>query len=68
MMPVVRSVSVAVVSVIPVTIAVSMSLRLPLVVAVVAVAVVNDLVAVLEPEGLVGLGVSLYENHGRQNS
>ena len=63
MMPVMRSVSV--VSVVSVTIAVTMSISLPLVVAVMAIAVVNDLEAVLEPEGLVGLCVTLYERHGR---
>ena len=64
MMPVMRSVSVMV-SVVSVTIAVTMSISLPLVVAVMTIAVVNDLEAVLEPEGLIGLCVTLYESHGR---
>ena len=67
MMPVVRSVAMAVVSVISVSIAVSMGIRLSLVVAVVAIAMVNYLVAVLEPKGLVRLCVSLHESHGRYN-
>ena len=62
-----RSVSMAVMSVISVTIAVSMGLSLPLVVAVVAIAVVNDLVAVFQPKGLVGLSVALHQSHGRYN-
>ena len=67
MMSVVGSVSMAVMSVISVTVAVSMGLSLSLVVAVVAIAVVNDLVAVFQPEGLVGLSVALHQSHGRYN-
>ena len=67
MMPVVRSVSMAVVSVISVTIAVSVGLSLSLVIAVVAIAVVNDLVAVFKPKGFVGLGVTLHQSHSRYN-
>ena len=65
-MPVVRSVPVMV-SMVSVAITVTMGISLPLVVAVVAIAVVNDLVAVLEPEGLVGLRVTLNERHGRKD-
>ncbi len=67
MMPVVGSVSMAVVSVISVSIAVSMGISLSLVVAVVTIAVVNNLVAVLEPKWLIRLCVALHESHGRYN-
>ena len=67
MMSVVGSVSMAVMSVISVTVAVSMGLSLSLVVAVVAIAVVNDLVAVFQPKGLVRLSIPLHQSHSRNN-